>query len=311
MNKASESGGILVFLQMLGEGMHPVGKKTAEIAAGLALGAGCPLAYVRAADGKTPREYGALLISAIEQARPEVVMAGSTAAGKIAASIAAVRFDAGIAADCTELSLDSDMALFQKRPAFGGDVTAWVRTDSRPQIVTVCPDIVSGMERGADFFKFAREIRPVIYDREPSGYKVLETRRLPENSGIEDAALVIALGGGVPAEDTVETVADLAKRLGGEIAGSRAIVQRGWLPPERQIGLSGRAVSPKLLITLGVSGSQQFLAGIKGSKYIVAVNNDENAPILAASNLPIRCDLNDVLANLERRLKKDNTGKDL
>ena len=303
MSPVKGYGGILVFLQKAGNMLHPVSIKTANIAAHLAKTASCAASYVVSSEGETPYSSGKRLISAIYQQNPDVLIVGSTELGRVAASAAAAHFGLGIAADCTELIIDADMVLLQKRPAFGGGVIAWVKTESRPQIATIQPEIVIGTgENATDFFSKATEILcgDEVFAYCSSNMKILETTEIPKLLGIEDAPLIIALGGGVNSSATVEYASKIAKKAGGEVAGSRVIIQRGWLPPERQIGLSGKAVSPKLLVTLGVSGSQQFLAGASGSEYTISVNTDKDAPIFASANLPIISDLHEILPHLER-----------
>ena len=99
---------------------------------------------------------------------------------------------------------------------------------------------------------------------------------------------------------------ELAELLHGQLAGTRPLIEAGWLSQKRQIGLSGRTVKPKLIITLGVSGSVQFAAGMKSSNYIIAVNNDKNAAIFDVTHIGIIGDLYEIIPELISRIKEGN-----
>jgi electron transfer flavoprotein alpha subunit len=128
---------------------------------------------------------------------------------------------------------------------------------------------------------------------------VLEIRPLPREESITEARFLIAIGCGLKQAADIEQVRRVAERLGGQVASTRGLVERGWMPPSAQIGLSGHSVSPDLLLTLGVSGSVQFMAGIGGAKKIIAVNNDPEARIFSMAHMSICCDLYEILPLLQ------------
>jgi len=136
-----------------------------------------------------------------------------------------------------------------------------------------------------------------------SRIEVLEVRAKEKEVSISDAETIIAVGRGVKNEKDMELVQELANLIGAQIAGTRPLVESGWLDAKRQVGLSGRTVKPKLIITLGVSGSVQFAAGMNGSEYIFAVNNDEKAEIFNVAHYGIVGDLYEVLPELIERVK--------
>ena len=96
---------------------------------------------------------------------------------------------------------------------------------------------------------------------------------------------------------------ELADVLGAQIAGTRPTIECGWVDPKKQIGLSGRTVKPKLIITCGVSGAVQFVAGMKGSDYIIAINQDEKAPIFDVAHLGIIGDIYEIIPKLTEKIK--------
>lgn len=118
------------------------------------------------------------------------------------------------------------------------------------------------------------------------------------------AEIIVSVGRGIKEKDNIALVEELAKALGGEIAASRPICDNGWLPMERQVGSSGQTVSPKVYLAIGISGAIQHLVGMKGSKTIVAINKDSNAPIFEVADYGIIGDLFEVVPALTEEVKK-------
>lgn len=247
--------------------------------------------------------YSAAFEDFIHQVKPSSILVGATTVGRSLAPRIAARFRTGLTADCTVLDMKENTDLVQIRPAFGGNIMAQIKTpNTRPQLATVRYKVMDAMERseeaqGEIVHCFLQE------SRLSSRIEVLEVRPKEKEVSISDAQTIIAVGRGVKNEKDMELVKELAALLGAQIAGTRPLIESGWLDAKRQVGLSGRTVKPKLMITLGISGSVQFAAGMNGSEYIFAVNSDEKAEIFNVAHYGIVGDLYEVLPELIERVR--------
>lgn len=247
--------------------------------------------------------YSAAFEDFIHQVKPSSILVGATTVGRSLAPRIAARFRTGLTADCTVLDMKENTDLVQIRPAFGGNIMAQIKTpNTRPQLATVRYKVMNAMERmpeaRGEIVQCTIEESKLI-----SRIEVLEVRPKEKEVSISDAETIIAVGRGVKNEKDMDLVKELAALLGAQIAGTRPLVESGWLDAKRQVGLSGRTVKPKLMITLGVSGSVQFAAGMNGSEYIFAVNSDEKAEIFNVAHFGIVGDLYEVLPELIERVR--------
>lgn len=247
--------------------------------------------------------YSAAFEDFINTVKPSSILVGATTIGRSLAPRIAARFRTGLTADCTVLDMKENTDLVQIRPAFGGNIMAQIKTpNTRPQLATVRYKVMNAMERSTDV-QGEIVICSIEESKLASRIEVLEVRAKEKEVSISDAETIIAVGRGVKNEKDMELVQELANLIGAQIAGTRPLVESGWLDAKRQVGLSGRTVKPKLIITLGVSGSVQFAAGMNGSEYIFAVNNDEKAEIFNVAHYGIVGDLYEVLPELIERVK--------
>jgi len=150
-------------------------------------------------------------------------------------------------------------------------------------------------------------VKPVSVDLKPEQIrtKPLELfREAKQAVDLTQAPLLVAIGRGIKAPENIPMAEKLAKALGAEMAASRPICDEGWLPMERQIGSSGQTVAPKLYLALGISGAIQHVVGMKGSRTIVAINKDQNAPIFEVADYGIVGDLFEIVPALTEELEK-------
>ena len=248
--------------------------------------------------------YAACVEDYIQAARPSVVLVGATSLGRSLAPRLATRFHTGLTADCTTLELRENTDLVQIRPAFGGNIMAQIiTTRTRPQFATVRYKVMNTPVRDdAAAGEIAqKKIPKAVFDSKVSCVSVTP---IPPKKSISDAVILVVGGRGLQKEADLEMVKELARLLGGDWAVSRPLVEKGWATNDRQIGLSGRTVRPRLIITCGVSGAIQFTACMNGSDHIVSINTDPDAPIFQVAHVAIVGDLYEIVPALIQKLKE-------
>ena len=231
---------------------------------------------------------------------PSVILFGATSIGRDLAPRLSARLKTGLTADCTKLEMDEEGNLYMTRPAFGGNLFATIICpDHRPQMSTVRPGVMKKLER--DDSRTGEVIEETIaWDESKFAVTVLEEVAECQTCGqIENAKLLVSCGRGVK---DVAPARELALKLGGSVASSRALVDIGVMEHACQVGQTGKTVRPQAYLAFGISGAIQHLAGMEESEFIVAVNTDKNAPIFKVANLGIVADAAAVMKNLNKLL---------
>lgn len=248
--------------------------------------------------------YTKALVHVINERKPEIVLIGATTIGRDLGPRVSARVHTGLTADCTSLEIDDETRnLLMTRPAFGGNIMATIICpDHKPQMSTVRPGVMQKLERNEEL---TGEIinMSVEFTSEDMNVQVLEyIKETTKKVNLEDASIIVAAGRGV-GEENIELLKELADLLGGQIAGSRAAIDAGWLEKDRQIGQTGKTVRPTLYIACGISGAIQHVAGMEESEYIVAINKASDAPIFEVADLGIVGDVKQVVTSLISQLK--------
>jgi electron transfer flavoprotein alpha subunit len=274
-----------------------------EHAAALAA-AGADRVLVADAPGLEPyttEAHAAVLADGVRERAPRLVLLGSTVRGRDLAPRVAARLGLGLTGDAIDLELDTEGRTRQMKPAFGGTIVAPILSRTRPEMATVRP----GMLRAARPDATRPVVRVALAATPPaSRVRVLASTPLADRSAeaLDTAELVLGVGKGVGAEAVAAVVA-LADRLGGAVAATREVTDLGWLPRQHQVGLTGRAIAPRLYLGLGVSGSMEHMVGLRRAGTIVAVNKSPKAPVLKAADLGVVADLHALLPYLEAVLR--------
>jgi electron transfer flavoprotein alpha subunit len=251
--------------------------------------------------------YGNILADLARKERPEIILAGATAAGRSYVPRVATILNTGLTADCTGLDIRTeDRALLQTRPAFGGNLFATIVCPRhRPQMATVRPHVMRAS--APDPGRKGKVIR-ILPGENLLGHrvKVLESvKEQAEGPNLSEADVIVTAGRGFEQEKNVNLARELADLLGGTVGATRAAVDAGWLPGRTQIGQTGVTVSPKLYMACGVSGAIQHIVGMQGSEIIVAINKDAEAPIFDVATYGLVGDVKEILPLLIRNIRKE------
>ena len=242
----------------------------------------------------------------VEKYLPEVILMGATGLGRDLAGVVATKLATGLTADCTGLSIDEKGNLMQTRPAFGGNIMATIVCDKfRPQMSTVRPHVMTMPPFDpAAKGEIVRESAPVTEQQIP--VKVLQI--MMDGGGgaevdISGADFIVSGGRGMMGKENFAMLHDLAEVLGGVVGASRSAVDAGWMPPDRQVGQTGKTVRPKVYIACGISGAIQHLVGMQDSDVVIAINRDPEAPIFQVASYGIVGDLFRIIPALTSKLR--------
>jgi len=242
--------------------------------------------------------YTAVLEDFFKNEKPNIVLLGGTNTGRSLGPRIAARFRTGLTADCTLLDVQKDGSLDQIRPAFGGNIMAHICTPNhRPQFATVRYNIFSLPKASQEKQGQIVECH-IDKNKLKSNITLLKSHPKEISSNLEEAEVIVVAGRGVKKKDDLWMIHALAELLNAQIAFTRPLIEAGWSKSKTQIGLSGRTVKPKLIITCGVSGAIQFVAGMNNSHCIIAINKDKNAPIFKAAHYALLGDLYEIIPGL-------------
>jgi electron transfer flavoprotein alpha subunit len=225
-----------------------------------------------------------------------VLFANSVLAADIAAGLAA-RLDAGLNWDLVDVEL-RDGELVGKRPALQDSVYADVGWTSTPRLALFRAGSFDASPAGGGGEPEVAEVSPTYAPHSTAVKLVGQDAEESSGPSIEDADVIVAGGRGLGSPENFTLAEELAKALGGAVGATRAVVDAGWYPYSAQIGQTGKTVSPKLYVALGISGAIQHKVGMQSSGTIVAVNKDANAPIFEFSDLGVVGDVHEIVPRL-------------
>jgi electron transfer flavoprotein alpha subunit len=257
-------------------------------------------------DTYTPDGYAVALKQVVEAAKPDLVLFPHTYQVRDFAPKLAAMLGKGMVGDCIGFRNEGGKVVFV-RQMFQGKTAADVTfTGTAPwfasfQSGAFRADLLAPHANGKAPGKAAK----VELKAQDIRTKPLELFKEAKSAvDLTQAPLIVAIGRGIKAPENIAQAEALAKAIGGELAASRPICDEGWLPMERQIGSSGQTVAPKLYLALGISGAIQHVVGMKGSRTVVAVNKDQNAPIFEIADYGVVADIFEIMPALTEELQK-------
>lgn len=248
--------------------------------------------------------YVNLLVRLAEERKPDIILVGATDFGREFAPRVAKRLQTGLSADCINLEVNQEGVMIQTAPSFGGSVLAEILTPQcRPQMATVRPgtfqEIPHNDKRTGEILVFP------LPDNLPSEQlRLIRSERSPKRKqGIEKARVVICGGRGMGSRKKFRNLQELAELMNAEVGATRPVVYSKWIAGDALVGQAGKNISPKILFSFGISGAIQHTAAINNAEFIVAINKNPKAPMMAMADVAIVADANQVCTAMIRELK--------
>lgn len=242
--------------------------------------------------------YAKVIADFATEAGTDVVIIGNTAMGKDLAPKVSVKLNAGLAMDSIALEV-TDGSIIATRPIYAGKALIDVKVNSENKVFTIRPNVFNAGE--SDGNNAELDTKDVEADLST---KVIEIKKTEGKLDVVEASVIVSGGRGLKEAENFKLVEDLAEVLGAAVGASRAVVDAGWRPHAEQVGQTGKTVSPNLYFALGISGAIQHIAGMRSSKFIVAINKDADAPIFQIADYGITGDVFEVVPALIEELKK-------
>jgi electron transfer flavoprotein alpha subunit len=245
--------------------------------------------------------YAAAVTAAVAQLQPRAVLFSASSMGKDLAPRVAASLGVGLASDCTALAV-TDGRLIATRPVFAGKAFQKVAFPHTPALVSLRPKVFASVTTDA-----AATVSPLAFEWDAAAPRATVTATTGAAGGrpdLTESEIVVSGGRGLKGPEHFQLVEALADALGATVGASRAVVDAGWRPHGEQVGQTGKVVSPKLYVAVGISGAIQHLAGMSSSRCIVAINKDPEAPIFKVADYGLVGDLFEVVPALTAELRK-------
>lgn len=235
----------------------------------------------------------------VKTAQPDVVLVGADTVGREVAPRLAYRLMAALATEVMSLAAEGQTILV-RRQVYGGRAIATLAITSRPAVISVKQRTLDAPEPAP----VQGRVEDVAVSIDPAALptRVKEVQSQKAEVGLDDAQVVVGGGRGVGGPDGFKLLARLAASLGGAVGSSRPPADEGWVPITWQIGQTGKSIRPNLYIAVGISGAAQHVAGVSGSRTIVAINKDPEAPIFSLAHLGLVGDYKQIVPALIERI---------
>jgi electron transfer flavoprotein alpha subunit len=242
-----------------------------------------------------------IVVRALKVSRPRIVLVPATNKGRDLAPRVAARMGVGLTGDCIDLGLDEEGRLLQYKPAFGGTVVAPILSRTLPEMATVRPGMLPKMESPP---RGKVEVVPLAAGNlGASRTKVVASRLTAESShDLDDAEVIVGVGKGLGGPDRLAVLGPLIDLLGAALCTTRDVTDAGWLPRQYQVGLTGRAIAPKIYLAVAIRGAFEHMVGVRRAGLIIAINQNAKAPIFKGADYGVVGDYAEVVPALCRHL---------
>ena len=285
-----------------------VGGHAAELGHG-----GADVVYVAADDALsvyTTEAYAHTLSAAMEAHQPYAVLVPSTVNGRDLAARVAARLELGLTGDCIGLEVDGEGRLVQMKPAFGGNIVAPILSKTRPYMTTIRPGLLERMQPND-----ARQPQVASLPVEApadAGVRVIETQRegSADAAELDNAWAIVSVGKGMEGPENIPALGPLLKVLGAVLGCTRDVADEGWLPKQRQVGLTGRSVAPDLYVAVGVRGDFNHTVGIQRAGTVVGINTNKRAAIFRQADIGVVDDWRNIVPALVAELQRQGAALD-
>lgn len=261
--------------------------------------------------------HTSILVELFKKEQPQICLMGATIIGRDLGPRVSSALGSGLTADCTSLEIGDHEEkkegkiyknlLYQIRPAFGGNIVAWIiNPDHRPQMATVREGVMK--KEILDPYYKGEIVEHTVSDfvrEEDYVISVIDRHIEKSKVNIKNSPIIVSGGYGVGSKENFQLLYQLADVLGAEVGASRAAVDAGFTEHERQVGQTGVTVRPKVYIACGISGQIQHIAGMQDSSLIISINNDPAAPINAIADYVITGDVEKVIPKMIKYYKKN------
>lgn len=248
-----------------------------------------------------PDAYARAITTLFQKEKPLMFLIAASSNGRDLAPKLAARFDGAFASSCTDVMIDGDR-LVAVRPVLGEKAFLRIGFRSPLQILTIRPNVIPVVEPGNPSSGDIENVN-VAFEESDLRTKVLETTKAEGKIELTEANIIVSGGRGMGGPENFKILEELAGIVGAAVGASRSAVDAGWRPHSDQVGQTGKVVNPTLYIACGISGAIQHLAGMKSSRWIVAINKDPEAPIFKIANFGIVANLFDVVPKLTEEIK--------
>ena len=261
--------------------------------------------------------HTSILVELFKKEQPQICLMGATIIGRDLGPRVSSALGSGLTADCTSLEIGDHEEkkagkiykdlLYQIRPAFGGNIVAWIiNPDHRPQMATVREGVMK--KEILDPYYKGETVEHTVSDfvkEEDFVISIIDRHIEKSKVNIKNSPIIVSGGYGVGSKENFQLLYQLADVLGAEVGASRAAVDAGFTEHERQVGQTGVTVRPKVYIACGISGQIQHIAGMQDSSIIISINNDPNAPINTIADYVITGEVEKVIPKMIKYYRKN------